>query len=122
MRPWKHHSFILFAALLLSGCSGAPTEPAGNSAATPAAATPVPSPLTGFESRPLAPLWNRLAALAYAHGEAFYNFRGLRKYKEKFDPEWEPRYLVSPGGLVLPRNLASIALLTSGGLRGLWRK
>jgi phosphatidylglycerol lysyltransferase len=80
------------------------------------------APLTGFESRPLAPLWNRLAALAYAHGEAFYNFRGLRKYKEKFDPVWEPRYLVSPGGLVLPRNLASIALLTSGGLRGLWRK
>ena len=49
MRPWKHHSFILSVALLLSSCSGAPTEPAGNSAATPAAATPVPSPLTGFE-------------------------------------------------------------------------
>ena len=80
------------------------------------------APLTGIEHRPLAPLWNRLAALAYTHGELFYNFQGLRKYKEKFDPVWEPRYLVSPGGLVLPRNVASIALLTSGGLKGLWRK
>jgi len=49
MKPWKYHSFMLLAALLLSGCGGAPTEPARNSAATPAAASPAPSPLTGFE-------------------------------------------------------------------------
>jgi phosphatidylglycerol lysyltransferase len=80
------------------------------------------APLTGLESRPLAPLWNRLAALAYAHGEPFYHFQGLRRYKAKFDPVWEPRYLVCPGGLVLPRILAAIALLTAGGVRGLVSK
>ena len=30
--------------------------------------------------------------------ETLYNFQGLRAYKEKFDPVWESRYLVYPGG------------------------
>ena len=54
------------------------------------------APLAGLEDRALAPLWNRLGALLFRHGEHFYNFQGLRQYKEKFDPVWEPRYLASP--------------------------
>jgi phosphatidylglycerol lysyltransferase len=76
------------------------------------------APLSGLQNRALAPIWNRAGALLYRHGEHFYNFRGLRQYKDKFDPEWEPRYLASPGGLALPRILASTAALISGGLRG----
>ncbi|AHG87645.1 Lysylphosphatidylglycerol synthetase, domain of unknown function DUF2156 [Gemmatirosa kalamazoonensis] len=76
------------------------------------------APLSGFESRSLAPLWSRAGALLYRHGEHFYNFQGLRRYKEKFDPIWEPKYLASPGGLVLPRVLANVTTLISGGLRG----
>lgn len=76
------------------------------------------APLSGFESRHVAPLWSRAGALVYQHGEALYNFRGLRGYKEKFDPEWRPKYLASPGGLVLPRVLANVTTLISGGLRG----
>jgi phosphatidylglycerol lysyltransferase len=76
------------------------------------------APLSGLQNRTLAPLWSRAGALLYRHGEHFYNFRGLRQYKEKFDPDWEPRYLVSPGGLALPRVLANTAALISGGLRG----
>jgi phosphatidylglycerol lysyltransferase len=76
------------------------------------------APLSGIESRSLAPLWSRLNALVFRHGEHFYNFQGLRRYKEKFDPQWSPRYLVAPGGLVLPRVLTDIATLISGGLRG----
>ncbi|HEX9084945.1 MAG TPA: bifunctional lysylphosphatidylglycerol flippase/synthetase MprF, partial [Gemmatimonadaceae bacterium] len=63
------------------------------------------APLSGIENRSLAPLWNRVGALLFSRGEPFYNFQGLRQYKEKFDPIWEPRYLASPGGLVLPRIL-----------------
>ena len=33
---------------------------------------------------------------------AVYNFQGLRAYKEKFDPVWEPRYLAYPGGFACP--------------------
>jgi phosphatidylglycerol lysyltransferase len=80
------------------------------------------APLSGFERRALAPAWQRLGALVYRHGEHFYHFRGLRQYKEKFDPEWEPRYLATPGGLAIPRILANVTALVSGGLAGVVRK
>jgi phosphatidylglycerol lysyltransferase len=76
------------------------------------------APLSGFETRALAPFWSRLGGLVYRHGEHFYNFRGLRQYKDKFDPVWSPRYLASRGGLALPYVLTSVASLISGGLRG----
>jgi phosphatidylglycerol lysyltransferase len=75
------------------------------------------APLSGFEESPVAPLWNRLGRFVYEHGERFYNFQGLRAYKDKFDPAWEPRYLVYPGGLRLPRILADVAALIAGGYR-----
>ena len=75
------------------------------------------APLSGFESSPVAPLWNRLGRFLYRHGEALYNFQGLRAYKEKFHPVWEPRYLAYPGGLRLPRVLADVAALIAGGYR-----
>jgi phosphatidylglycerol lysyltransferase len=80
------------------------------------------APLSGIRVDALAPGWSRLAALVYEHGEAFYNFRGLRTYKEKFRPEWRPRFLASPGGLALTGDVASITALVSGGLDGVLRK
>ena len=83
------------------------------------------APFAGLEARSLAPLWSRLGALVYRHGEHFYNFQGLRNYKDKYDPVWEPRYLACPGGLgglVLPRVLADVAALISGGIRGVVTK
>lgn len=77
------------------------------------------APLSGLESRPFAPLWNRIGAVIFRHGEHFYNFEGLREYKQKFNPVWEPRYLACPGGLlVLPLVLIRIAALISGGVKG----
>jgi len=80
------------------------------------------APFSGMERRALAPLWSRLGAFMYRYGEHFYNFQGLREFKEKFDPVWEPRYLASPGGLALPRVLANVAALIGGGLRGVVTK
>jgi phosphatidylglycerol lysyltransferase len=80
------------------------------------------APLAGLEDRALAPLWHRLGSFAFRHGEALYNFRGLRQYKGKFDPRWEPRYLVSPGGFALPRVLINVAALVSRGLGGVVTK
>jgi phosphatidylglycerol lysyltransferase len=77
------------------------------------------APLAGVEGRRLAPAWNRVAEIIYRHGEHFYNFQGLREYKEKFDPVWEPKFLASPGGLRLPIILANLATLISGGAKGL---
>jgi len=80
------------------------------------------APLSGLETRPLAPLWGRLGAAVFRHGEHFYNFQGLRSYKEKFSPEWAPRYLACPGGLALPRILANVGSLIAGGLGGIVRR
>jgi phosphatidylglycerol lysyltransferase len=80
------------------------------------------APFSGLERRALAPLWSRAGAFMYRHGEHFYNFQGLREYKEKFDPVWEPRFLASPGGLALPRILAHIASLIAGGIGGVVSK
>jgi phosphatidylglycerol lysyltransferase len=80
------------------------------------------APLSGFLIDASATRWSRLAALVYEHGEPFYNFRGLRQYKEKFRPEWRPRFLASAGGLALPGAVASITALVSGGLDGVVRK
>jgi phosphatidylglycerol lysyltransferase len=80
------------------------------------------APLSGLEDRALAPLWTKVGARLYRHGEYFYNFQGLRQYKEKFAPEWRPRYLAAPGGLRLPRVLASLAALVSRGLKGVVAK
>lgn len=76
------------------------------------------APLAGLESGPLSPLWAKVGAAVYRYGEHFYNFQGLRAFKDKFDPVWEPRYLASPGGTALPRVLAGISSLVSGSLRG----
>ena len=58
----------------------------------------------------------------FRHEEHFYNFQGLRQYKEKFDPEWEPPYLASPAGLALPRILTNLAALIAGGFKGVLTK
>ncbi len=67
------------------------------------------------------PLWSKLARLVYRRGEPLYNFRGLRAFKEKFDPVWEPRYLAYPGGISLARAMADIAALIAGGYPRLFR-
>ena len=76
------------------------------------------APMSGMDSHALAPIWSRAGAFLYRHGEDFYNFQGLRAYKDKFNPVWEPRYLASPAGFVLPRILANLATLISGGIGG----
>ena len=80
------------------------------------------APLSGLEDHELAPLWNRLGALVFRHGEHFYNFQGLRQYKKKFDPEWRPKYLACPGGMALPRIFTNLGTLISGGVKGVVAK
>jgi phosphatidylglycerol lysyltransferase len=80
------------------------------------------APLAGLEASTVAPLWVKLGAFLYRHGEAFYNFQGLRAYKEKYNPVWEPHYLAYPGGLSLPRILADISALIAGGYMRIVRK
>jgi phosphatidylglycerol lysyltransferase len=80
------------------------------------------APLSGLETHPLAPAWHRVGNFVFRHGEHFYNFEGLRRYKAKFDPVWEPRYLVARGGIALPRVLVDISMLIAGGVKELFAR
>lgn len=80
------------------------------------------APLSGLARRPLAPVWHRIGATLFSHGEHFYNFQGLRSFKEKFQPEWSGVYLATAGSLALPAALLDCAALISGGLSGIVRK
>ncbi len=79
------------------------------------------APLSGLPVHHLAPLQSKLGWLLYRHGAPFYNFEGLRAFKDKFDPVWEPVYLLYPRGK-LARVLADIAALVAGGWVGVVRK
>lgn len=80
------------------------------------------APLSGMAEHPLAPRWHRFGRLLFAHGENFYNFQGLRSFKQKFHPQWEARYLAAPGGIAPLLVLADTAALISGSLRGVIAK
>jgi phosphatidylglycerol lysyltransferase len=77
------------------------------------------APLSGIEDVRRGDAWARLGRFVYRHGEPLYNFQGVRTYKEKFHPEWEPRYLAHPRGLALARVLADVTALIAGGYRRL---
>jgi phosphatidylglycerol lysyltransferase len=80
------------------------------------------APLSGLSKSVFSPVWNRVGTFVFHHGEHFYNFKGLRAYKEKFRPRWVPKYLASVGGLKTARVFADIAALVSRGYKGLVTK
>lgn len=71
------------------------------------------APLSGIESRRLAPMWARLASVVFNKGERLYGYAGLRRYKDKFLPEWSGRYLVAPRGPSMALALLDVTLLVS---------
>ena len=80
------------------------------------------APLSGLSERSVARSWNRFGRLIYRHGGAFYNFEGLRTFKQKFGPDWRPRYLALPPSVSPMRAMGDVALLIAGSARGLITK
>jgi phosphatidylglycerol lysyltransferase len=80
------------------------------------------APLAGLEERRLAPFLSRVGRLVFERGEDFYNFQGLRRYKDKYSPVWEPRYIAAPNKWSIPLLMADVGLLSSGGVAGLGRR
>jgi phosphatidylglycerol lysyltransferase len=80
------------------------------------------APMAGMVTHELAPRWHRFGRWLFDSGEIFYHFRGLRTFKEKFQPVWEPRYLAAPPGVATLLSLADVTALIAGGLRGVISK
>ena len=72
------------------------------------------APLSGMAHGPLSSHWHRLAGLLWEHGGRVYNFQGLRSFKGKFQPVWEPRYLAATGTVGPFLALADVAALAGG--------
>ncbi len=81
------------------------------------------APLSGFMDHEHARLWDRFGMMLYKKGKRFYNFEGLWHFKNKFLPQWTPRYLATTGKGVSPfLTLMDIAALISGGIKGVFKK
>ncbi|MBP0482718.1 bifunctional lysylphosphatidylglycerol flippase/synthetase MprF [Sagittula salina] len=74
------------------------------------------APLSGIEARRGARLTARMGAFVYKHGRQFYNFEGLRAFKQKFDPEWRPVYVAVPPRANILAVATDIVTLINGGL------
>ncbi|MCH3918546.1 MAG: bifunctional lysylphosphatidylglycerol flippase/synthetase MprF [Spirochaetia bacterium] len=76
------------------------------------------APLSGLDAREGAPLWNKGVNFLFQRGEGSYNFQGLRAFKNKFRPEWQPAYLAVPPAVntaTLPVVAMEIAQLVGKG-------
>jgi phosphatidylglycerol lysyltransferase len=75
--------------------------------------------LRALESDPgtpaLGPGGERARELLLRHLSRFYDFESLFHWKKKFDPEFEPRYLVYPSPAALPRVAFALARAQSPG-------
>ena len=80
------------------------------------------APLAGLEDRPLAPIMSRVGNLLFERGEEIYNFQGVRRYKDKYDPVWQPRYIAGSHKWAIPLLMADVGLLSSGGMAALAKR
>lgn len=64
------------------------------------------APLANIEGGGVA---ERALRLLYERGEAAFHFRGLRIFKEKWLPRWEPRYLLYRSDLQLPELAVAVS-------------
>ncbi|NOX72151.1 MAG: bifunctional lysylphosphatidylglycerol flippase/synthetase MprF [Alphaproteobacteria bacterium] len=80
------------------------------------------APLAGLETRHGTRLWNRFGALLFRHGGGFYNFAGLRGFKQKFRPAWQSSFIAVPGGTTPLVALKDVAILIAGGAMAVVRK
>ncbi|HEY0720866.1 MAG TPA: bifunctional lysylphosphatidylglycerol flippase/synthetase MprF [Gammaproteobacteria bacterium] len=77
------------------------------------------APLSGVGESRYARAQERVAHLAFRYGNRFYNYKGLRSFKEKFHPEWRGVYLAYPFNQPAARLLIDIAALIAGGYRAI---
>lgn len=74
------------------------------------------APLVAAEPDPLAPAWHRASRLVFTHAEHFEHLEQMRHYFERFEPQWETRFLLARSDIALARVLLDLARLIGGGI------
>jgi phosphatidylglycerol lysyltransferase len=77
------------------------------------------SALSGVGEKPGDPLHERVFHFIYENFN-FYDFKGLRVFKDKFQPCWVPQYLVYPGLTSLPAVFMALVRANAGEGETLW--
>jgi phosphatidylglycerol lysyltransferase len=72
------------------------------------------APFSGVRPMPLGSPLHQLGSLVWRFGGRFYNFQGLRAFKGKFQPRWEPRYLAVSGWASAVLTLLDLSILAGG--------
>jgi phosphatidylglycerol lysyltransferase len=72
------------------------------------------SALSGIGMSKQSPRLEKAVRYLYRHLNQFYHFQGLHAYKEKFHPQWEPRYLIYPDWFSLPDVIVALVRADSG--------
>lgn len=80
------------------------------------------APLGGVGRTRYSRAQERIAGIAYDYGNRLYNYKGLRRFKEKFHPHWRSNYLAYPMFTPLPGLLIDISALIAGGYRRIFAK
>lgn len=73
------------------------------------------SPLSGVGNKLDSPPAEKVAKQIFLRMKRGYNFSGLWNFKNRFQPDWEPRYLWYAGGGNLPRVITAIIAANAGG-------
>ncbi len=72
------------------------------------------SALSGVGEQADDPAVERALHYFFEHVNQFYNFKGLYAFKDKYHPEWSPRYLLYPNATHLPGIAATLIRADSG--------
>ena len=72
------------------------------------------SALSGVGEKPSDSGVEHVMHFIYEHINQFYNFKGLHAFKEKFHPQWSPRYLIYPGPANLLQSWLAVTQANSG--------
>jgi phosphatidylglycerol lysyltransferase len=73
------------------------------------------SDMTADEGGSAPDILERARSLVFENYNRLYNFKGLNRFKAKFQPRWEARYLVYPSLVALPRVLLALLKAHAGG-------
>jgi phosphatidylglycerol lysyltransferase len=72
------------------------------------------SALSGVGEHSDDPAMERVMHFVYENVNQFYNFKGLHAFKEKFSPEWSPRYLIYRGTANLAQAWLAVTQANAG--------